>query len=365
MTGFHIFLFTLYLKKPVLVAGKRLGNRTGFIIALSDENGVTGIGEAAPLFSLDRVDFLQCLEETGKLRKFVAASGISPGPPDLAAPFFGLLKPPFSINPITAFGFESALLHLLAASGRLSGALRPNPSDQRIPIRVNGLFIPKASKKDSLAQFDYLSDSGFSTVKVKIGRLDPKVEIRRIKELWDHFEGGIRLRLDANRSLSLEQYVEYYKALGAMNVEYVEEPLGGDDGLWRALAVPWPLALDESLHDYQEPEQLPKGVSAVILKPGSFWGVSGMVRAMDAFAGNGIKSVLSSSYNTGVGVCGLGLIARLGAQGAAHGLDTLKYLQKDVLPESPRIEKGRLVLPQAYILGHATMFHGNVPELGA
>ncbi len=339
--------FRLPLRGPIAVGGIEISERRGIIVKICGEEGSFGLGEVAPLPGLDR-DGLDALHaELGRLTAWLPGRGF-PGEPKLDAPFFGLPAPPFKLSPLAAFGMEGALLWLMAARGRIR--LSPERAGEALAVAVNGLFSPPESDREAGEQLTQLKDSGFSTVKVKIGRLDPELEIRRIKDLWDFFGGNVRLRLDANRALSPSLYRGYYEALEPMNVEYVEEPLGKDFPVSSAPAVPWPLALDESAGLYLNPDNpdpgdLPAGVAAVILKPGSFWGVSGMFKAMKALGAAGVKTVLSSSFNTGAGIIALALLARLAARDTAHGLDTLKRLDGDVLAESPAIKGGRMVLP--------------------
>ncbi|WP_028313177.1 o-succinylbenzoate synthase [Desulfatibacillum aliphaticivorans] len=333
--------FSIPFAAPIRVGGQELNKRDGLLVAVRDDQGHTGWGEAAPLPGLDTISLDQCQEELCPIRKAFADQALNWDSFSLTAPMMGLCPEIPGLNPISAFGVESALAWLGLCSGQwgIAGA-------DELGIAVNGLFVPSPDPDRLPAQAKQLKASGFSTVKIKIGRMDSDDEIRQILELDSLFNHKLALRLDANRSLDFAQYQSYFEALKHLNIEYVEEPLKPEYDFFEAAQIPWPLALDESLESYANlDEPFPKSLGAVILKPGSFQGVHGMAQAMEQLHTQGIKTVLSSSFNNTMGMSMLGLLANQYAPETAHGLDTLKYFSKQMFFHRMQIVDGRMQIP--------------------
>src|SRR5512145_1614154 len=177
--------------------------------------------------------------------------------------------------------------------------------------------------------------------------------MRQILRLADALGDNLRLRLDGNQSLSAQAYDRYFTALGHLNVEYAEEPLNEEESSTSS-KVPWPLALDESLPRYLDPvypdsSRLPSDIRTVILKPGLLAGLSGMAVFITNAKRRNIQTVLSSAFNTGIGIVILGVLSRLAgiSPDTACGFDTLRYLQADVVTQSPVVSDGSLAISRS------------------
>ena len=338
--GMQLFRYSIPFTAPIRVGGLELVKREGLLVAITDDQGRTGWGETAPLPCLDSLTLEQCLGELHTTRDALAGQPLNWNAFSLSVPMMGLCPEIQNLNPISAFGLESALAWLGLSSGKWNAA-----GGECIETAVNGLFVPSSNPEHFQTQAEKLKATGFACVKIKIGRMDSEEEIRQILKLDSLFDHQLTMRLDANRSLNLAQYQDYYEALKHLNTEYVEEPLRPDFNFFDAAQIPWPLALDESLDSYAgRKEPFPESLGAVILKPGSFHGLHGMVQAMERFNRQGIKTVLSSSFNTEIGIAALAIVAARHAKNTAHGLDTLKYFQQDLLSPGLSIAKGRLAI---------------------
>lgn len=369
IADFDIRSFRIPFRESVTVAGKRLQHREGFILSLTDEQHNRVFGEVAPLPGLDRFSLSQCRDTLVDIKLSLLGHTLQPQQFDLKKPLLGLVPIPAgsrldTLNACVRFGLESALLqlYLLHAPQRLP------ESGRYLQIPVSGLFIPSHNSERLESQLDALRQSGFDTVKVKIGRIGLQQEVEQIIQLADTFDGAVSLRLDGNRCLNLADYRQYYHHLGSLPVEYVEEPLPSVN-LMDALTVPWPIALDESLSDYLDDrapdlERLPGKIRHIIVKPAAMQGIYGLFRLLATSADNGIQAVLSSAFNTGLGLLSLGLVSHLSAKGfeTAHGLDTLKYLSGDLLAEPLSIRKGKLRLPVSLFTGEIELNPGFIKE---
>jgi O-succinylbenzoate synthase len=345
-----VFTFELPCRTPLPVGGERITHRSGHLLVLRDESGRVAAGEAAPLPGRRDGAAGRCL---GALRAWAARlSGAAWDPArfDHRAPLMGLLPPApgHDADPDALFAVESALFFL--AAGRAPHRLKLLGGDPAgaAGVPVNGLFLPE---EDTARQAARLRRSGVTTVKVKIGQLPPEVEIRRIRDLHARLGAGVSLRLDGNRLLTAADLRRFHHGLHALPVEYVEEPLRGDD-LEAVPGVPWPLAADELAGRFLDPARpdlrcLPACCAAVVIKPTLFSGLHPLCRLLAAAGPDSPRVVLSSAWNTGITLTLLGVLAASSPATArtAHGLDTLGYFDADVVTESPVVAGGCLHLP--------------------
>ncbi|OPY05115.1 MAG: o-succinylbenzoate synthase [Syntrophus sp. PtaB.Bin001] len=355
-----IYRFSLPFVTPVKVGGETLQEREGLLVVLTDDENRLGYGEIAPLPGFDVSTLDRCLRDVPSLENSLNYATLQYDLFQLPAPLLGItdVDAASSWTGHTLFGVESALLGLYLQKKNTEGRTTIGPPpDEPLRIPVNGLFIPNLTADNLERQFRDLEKDGAKTFKIKVGRHPAEEEIRQIRRLVEKLGSGISLRLDGNRNLAPEAYRRYFEALHDLPVEYVEEPLP-EDVLERAANVPWPLALDESLAGFLDPEEpslsrLNPAVRAVILKPGPLNGLHAMARAVRSAEEAGLRTTLSSAFNTGLTLAVLGLFSRLAGlpPETAHGLDTLRYLVGDVLLPSPTISKGMLEIPNGLLSG--------------
>ncbi|MDY0186988.1 MAG: enolase C-terminal domain-like protein [Syntrophus sp. (in: bacteria)] len=361
--GTEVYRFSLPFARPVTVGRKVLHDRDGLLIALRAEDNHCGYGEIAPLAGFDSLTLERCLQDIPSVGKTMNRLFVTCGPLLLAEPLLGMADAPVSSwTGHTLFGVESALLGLyLQAGGGKSLINLPLFADGILRIPVNALFIPEPAGEGLDRKIRVLKNSGATTIKIKIGRLPENCEIRQIRILAEEMGAGVSLRLDGNRNLTAAAYRRYFEALCDLPVEYVEEPLAEAE-LEKAGDLPWPLALDESLAGILDPEEprpseLDPAVKAVILKPGLLRGLHAMTRAVEDAERSGIRTILSSAFNSGLTLSVLGVFSRLAGipPETAHGLDTLRYLAADILTPSPELCGGNLEIPAGLLLGGALL----------
>ena len=154
--------------------------------------------------------------------------------------------------------------------------------------------------------------AGFSCVKIKVGRQPIEQECERIARLA---ERGVKLRLDGNRSLTLEQAGRLAEAAGDA-LEFLEEPVPGalvEESLRR-----WPVALDETLVALRD---VPGGAAAYVLKP-TLLGSRRTLELVELAQTNEVSVVISSAFESAVGRADLVRFAARVAPEAVHGLGT-------------------------------------------
>ena len=166
---------------------------------------------------------------------------------------------------------------------------------------------------------------GFSILKLKLGHLSIENAVNHVKQ----FLGSYRLRLDCNRSWTLDQALSFARHFSPSDFEYLEEPVSRFSELVRFCELTgFPIAVDESVS--QAPlDQIPT-LKTIVIKPT----VVGSLPSLD------MPFVLSSAYESSLGLLQIARSYRKGSPPA--GLDTFRFFQEDLLIPPLKAEHGFL-----------------------
>ena len=328
LVRFDLYRYSLPLSQTLSLKGVTLRRREGLLLKLVGSDGSEGWGESAPLPGFGEESLEQATAQLRRLAgsmiggevtgEWMNQDGALSRELDRIAP-----------APSVRFGFELAVWNLYAAA---SGRTLPElvARQPRATVPVNGLLSGSAVEVLEVAR--RMRDEGYRTVKLKVGVRTVAGDLRLVRELGEMLGDSISLRLDANRAWGYEEAAEFVRA--APRFEYVEEPLS-DPARLPHLAGEFsvPVALDESLVG-MEPEELGEHryARAVVLKPTLLGGISRTLRTAERALHLGMKPVISSAYESGVGTAALvALAAGIGEHPVAAGLDTYRILANDVL----------------------------------
>ena len=230
----------------------------------------------------------------------------------------------FPLYPSVRFGTESALAEL------------QEPVSSAISLPLSGLLL--GTPREILKQAEKLKEEGIQTVKLKVSSLSFEDAKKLILELKNHF----LLRIDVNRAWDFEDSVRFFNHFSPEIFEYIEEPVKKSEDL---LHFKYPFAIDESFWKMDTNNLKNRDLTflkALIVKP-TMWGNLSLTSKLP------VKIVLSSCYETAVGLHSIAQIARkLSLLSYPHGLDTGRYLSKDVVKEPLKISHGYLHFP-AYL----------------
>ena len=324
--------YRLALREAVVWNGERRGHREGVLVRLTDPEGRTGWGDAAPLPGFSR----ETLEEARRALEAVGAVIVGR---DLDAG--DVLRPmgPFAqtldvagVPSSARFALDLALVDLAAQTlGRtLPQALHPDPA---VVLPLNGLVM--GDLEDAVASASRLAEQRYRAVKVKVGRAAVDDDVAAVRDVRRALPDGVALRLDANRAWTWDQAVRFAQATADLDLDYVEEPLAAASRapeLW--VDTRMPIALDETLQEPGGAAAVRGWAQAVVLKPTLVGGLMAALRLAAAARAIGVRSVLSASFESGVGLRGVAaLAAATGAEPA--GLDTYRWLAQDVLGPLP------------------------------
>lgn len=277
-------------------------NRKGIYVRLSDHKGFVGLGEIAPLPGFSKESNDDVLEQVQLLPKL------------LKRPVF---PDTFDWYPSVAFGLESALLTYMASQKGLSLSEYLSPKAAK-SVPKNSLVMGEPETWES--QVLAARERGISVFKIKIGRHDLESEIETLSYLGrDVLLDSETLRLDANRTWDMDMWLNAEREWRGLPIAYVEEPLN-DPSLLNQFYdhIGISIALDETFREWPLPKVLEvPGLTTLIVKPTLMGRVSEIPR------NSGMDLVLSSSFESEVGLSILEEWAKVLSPGVACGLDTI------------------------------------------
>lgn len=282
-------------------------------------NGRSGYGEVAPLPGFHKESLAGALSS---LREAIA-SGNTPSAPSAA---FGLSCAMAELRRDKRFGF--------------------GPVARGATVGVNAVF--SGSARDAERAIAAGEFAGFRTIKVKIGRSRPAEDLRLVNALLEGLPDGVRLRLDANRSLTLANAERLLRRIDASRIEYVEEPLQDARELSElSRRVGIPMAIDEALHDPEVRDAVygAPGIEVQVVKPSLVGPVEELESVVTAGRIHGMDTVFSTALETSLTVAIVSRFALTFACGTRdHGLATPGLFLRDIA-DAPVIRDGRLDVP--------------------
>ena len=196
--------------------------------------------------------------------------------------------------------------------------------------------------------------AGFTTLKVKGGaERETEVLVDRIRAVREAIGPEVRLRLDVNGAWDSATAEDRLEAVARFGLEYVEQPLAGDDAalladLRRTVRVP--IAADETVASVKTARELLEAaaVDVLVVKPARVGGLEVGATIAALAADHGVPVVVSTLFETGVGIAAaLAMAAGIAVVGEArdHGLATTGLLEHDLLREELVVDDGRMWLP--------------------
>jgi O-succinylbenzoate synthase len=329
VTGFQIFRYSLPFKKPYSFKGRILELRDGALLKLTTDAGIHGFGEAAPLPGVSAENVDDAIRDLQGLKP-VLLDGVLPES-------WGR----FTLCPSVRFAVEAAVLNLFSNTANATPARMLESSS---PSRVDVNALLEGPLTELIEQTVDLINQGFTVFKLKVGSGNLMQDVEKVQALSDILHNQGVLRLDANQSWSYEQALAFVQKIPIGEIEYFEEPFAETARIPEFFKhTQIPVALDESL--WKKPElEFPKvGLAAIVIKPTLIGGLERSLEWIEKARKAGIKAVISSTFESGVGISMLVNLAAGSRQpGLAFGFDTLKWFAEDLLRAPISIENGSL-----------------------
>jgi o-succinylbenzoate synthase len=165
--------------------------------------------------------------------------------------------------------------------------------------------------------------TGFPTVKVKVGRTDPRDDVDLVAAVRDAVGPAVALRVDANGAWDIDTAEAMIGRLARFDLELVEQPvavLGDLARLRRRVDVP--VAADESVRSVGDARCLAtlEAADVIVLKVQPLGGVRAALQVAETA---GVPALVTSTRETSIGIAaGLALAAALPDLPYACGLAT-------------------------------------------
>ncbi len=350
ITGVHLLQYELPFKVPVRAGDGQHDVRSGLLLGLVDDSGITGWGEAAPLPGWSGDTFPQA--EAG-LRGLALTIQERPRPAERLSPTAASW---LARLPSAAAALDTALLDL--ASQEAGVSLAEHLAGGRAwakGVAVNALIVGESATDVSAAGAGARRD-GFGAFKLKLGGRTIGDDIERVAALRSAIGPDASLRLDAGGRWTSDEAARILTALVAYDIEYVEDPVADLDALVQlGMATEIPLAADVVLGRSADPLGLVSTalIDVFVLKPGALGGLSMAAAIAARAADRGRRVVVTSFLESAIGLtAAVHLAAALPEDGYASGLAT-SYLFAENVAEPPVIVTGTIQVPDGPGLGIA------------
>lgn len=210
------------------------------------------------------------------------------------------------------------------------------PFDIKTELKVNdvmGISDSEVLQKQVKASYD----SGFRTIKIKVGR-SPEKLARSLQNVAASCP-GLQLRIDSNRSWPINQINEFSSYFSDLPVQYIEEPAVFSDlsKLSSILeASKCPVALDESIRGTEHLRNIrtENPNIFVVIKPAMIGNLLDIAETIRGFEGKRYRVVFSTLLESKIGrEMTAFTAANLGDTELAHGLNTGKLFSEDLLTD--------------------------------
>ena len=330
--------------------------REGIIVQVTTRQGITGIGEIAPLPAFGGGS----LADAATLLPALIARLHHKSLHEALDLLLTERKEATKAAPALC-GLEIALLDVL---GKVEGCgvctlLSPAGSAPRATVPVNAVVGARATKA-AVAIVRDARKSGFGCVKLKVGwGVSVREEVERVAAVRAAIGPAMHLRLDANEAWNLEEAIAVLSQCVPYDIQYVEQPLKAQDlaGM-RTLrqAIPIPIAADEALRSLESAQRVLDNEAAdiLVIKPQLAGGLRVGQQIIQAATERGVRSVITSTIEAGIGLAAaLHLAAASPAVTLECGLATLHLLVDDLLIDGLPVHNGFLTVPTGPGLGVA------------
>lgn len=327
--------YSLALDHPLETATGSLDRREGFLLH-RETDGVTGLGEAAPLPGWTE-SFRECEVALRQARARLDSA-------DEAGARDAVAGSPAASHALDcadvdrrARRADRPMYQYLGAGGRVDG----------VPVNA---VIGDGSVNDTAAKANALINEGYSCLKVKVGAQDPAADLERLQAVRDTVGDTIGIRVDVNGSWTSKIATSLWQDLAELNIRYVEQPLPADDleghRMLKNRTGP-AIALDESVRELGPETVLDAGTTDVlIVKPMVLGGVERAASLVARAESAGIDPVVTTTVDAAVARATAVHVAATIKDPRACGLATADRLESDIAPDPAPISNGRISVPQ-------------------
>lgn len=244
------FAVSLPMVKPMKMAGVELRTADNVLVRITSESGETGWGEAAAAPTMTGETVESMMAAVRYLAPFLIgmdAENFAATDRELAWRMYG--------NHAAKAAIEVAMLDLVGRAHRqpvheLLGAKQRG----RVPVLW---LIGTGSLEGDVAEARAKKAQGVIAYKIKIGANDPQADAQRTIAICEALGSGMLISADANQGYSVEDAIQYVRAVEHCAMDFVEQPVAGDDleGMARVAAASGiAIGADEGIHSLDDIE---------------------------------------------------------------------------------------------------------------
>lgn len=271
--------------------------RAGIHLRITSNTGRIGWGEVAPLPKWSHETLNDCLNELDTKETQIKSISWS-------LPIWEQLKG-LHLLPALSFGLESAILSIL------------NPLPK---FSINTSCLLMGTSHEMLQQAQTAIAAGFHKAKIKVGHLS----CTEAHELIQILRNQLRLRIDVNRGWNNSDSLRFFQPFPIDAFDYVEEPFSNPHDLNK---FPLPFAIDESFPidlSLKDMEKMPT-LKAIVYKPTIQGGITNCLELYDWTKKMDRQLVLSSSFESDLGLTQIACMAKRLELGTDIGIGTFNY----------------------------------------
>ncbi len=333
--------YKIPFSQSFITAQKGFKYREGVILSFS-KNGIIAMGEVAPLPGFSNETLPEVIDQILHLKPAINQVFTKDFTTDELEYFFD----EFNIVPSLRFGLYTAAVSYLAQLNSTS-MHHFFFNSSREEVRMNA--VADLQKQNILASVQKYVHNGFTTVKIKVGN-NWEQTLSKIKKIRTQYP-DLPIRIDANRSWSLEEAKKHFRQVDLLNIEYCEEPLiepSKESLSTLRSSTSTPIALDETMADWPDTKEMAEITEVFVIKP-MVIGSEKEIESIIKFANeNGKKVVFTTSLGTGIErLMTATLAAGFTSKTTIHGINTGNLLSADVWNDSRFIDNEMFILPNA------------------
>jgi L-alanine-DL-glutamate epimerase-like enolase superfamily enzyme len=280
----------LRLRRPLQTSYGALSERELLAVSLTDEDGLTGYGEAAPLEVYDGTSIARVEQALERYRPVLEGAARMNG-----AEIVDACRRADDLPE----AFAAIDLALWDRAGRRTGrsvaSLITDTPASSVPVNATLSALDRTGAAEQAAQ---AVEQGFDCLKVKVGVGDDAGRIAAVRAAAG---AHVALRVDANGAWSVEQAVRNIEALSPSGLELVEEPVHGLSAVREVRErVAVRVAIDETAAEHGA---LTASVAdAVCLKISRCGGISGLLAAASLVRASGAEVYVASTLDGPLGI---------------------------------------------------------------
>ena len=324
----HIEIFHYKIPLSLPLTTSQDFYRSGLILFIYDKDGHLGAGEIAPLKGLSKETLNETFKQLIAISDFIMEKGIES---------IDLLK----LFPSVRFGLESAFLTLKANKKGIPIWEELNPGKiikKDIKIRISALI----SRHNNEAQeMQDLVSKGYESFKIKVKNMGDGELIKSLRQIAGN---NAAIIIDANKCFSFVEGVKFCRWIYPYDIKYIEDPIDDTSRLkefFKNTGIG--VAIDEDINDTEIRDG--DHIRAWVIKPGIMMGLRESISLIKTALRRNIIPVLSNPFYSGLGVSILVILASAFIpDDIPMGLDTYRWIKKDIMEEPFTIKNGAFSL---------------------